>query len=247
MRFTGQTAVVTGAGSGIGRATARRLAEEGAMVVVTDIDVEGGQETVHHIEDAGGQATFHELDVRDGEAVRNVVDATADTHGLDVVVNNAGVAHEGTDVEDVTDEMRDFVVETNAKGVWNGCQAAIPNLKEQGTGAIVNTASVAALTGLPGQAAYSLSKGGILNFTRAVAAELGPHGVRANAVCPGLIETPLTAGAREEDGGGSEGRDIPLERAGQLEEVAACIAFLASEDAAYVTGHGFVVDGGLLA
>jgi len=224
------------------------LAEEGATVVVADLDVEGGEGTVALIEDVGGEGEFRELDVRDAEAVREAVDETAETHGLDVVVNNAGVAHESTDVEDVTDEMRDLVIETNALGVWNGCRAAIPHLKERGSGAIVNTSSVAGLTGLSGQAAYSLSKGGVLNFTRAVATEVGPYGIRANAVCPGLIETPLTADSIEErDDAPGEREDIPLRRAGQPEDVAACIAFLASDDAAYVSGHGFVVDGGLLA
>jgi NAD(P)-dependent dehydrogenase (short-subunit alcohol dehydrogenase family) len=245
MEFEDTTLFVTGGASGIGRATAERFAREGATVVVADVDLEGAVETVVELEDLGpGDAEHCELDVRDDAAVRAAIDETAATHGLDVVVNNAGVGHESAPVEDVPGDERDRVIDINVKGVWNGCHAAIPHLKEQGSGSIVNVASLAGLRGLPQQAAYSLSKGAVLNFTRAIAAELGPHGVRANAVCPGVIETPLTENslaATEPDAAPS---GIPLGRFGQPAEVAGCIAFLASDDAAYVTGHGLVIDGG---
>lgn len=244
---------MTGAGSGIGRATARQLAEEGATVAVTDVDADGGEETVATIEDDGNDAFFREVDVRNEDEVTDAVDDVAADHGLDVMVNNAGVAHPPDRVDDVATDMRDFVIETNALGAWNGTQAAVPHLEAGGGGAIVNIASVAGLRGLPSQAAYSLSKGGIVNFTRAVAIELGPAGIRANAVCPGLIRTPLTSGRFEDDGGGTDDpraedmSRIPLRRAGQPEDVAACIAFLASDEASYVTGHAFAVDGGITA
>jgi NAD(P)-dependent dehydrogenase (short-subunit alcohol dehydrogenase family) len=251
MRFEDQTVFVTGAGSGIGRETARRCAREGATVVVTDVDVEGGEETVDMVEsDEGpGEAVFHELDVTDAEAFVDVVDAAAETHGLDVMVNNAGIGQTNSAMEDLSLDERDRVFEINGKGVWNGCRAAIPHLKDQGSGSIVNVASLAGVIGQPWSAAYAFTKGGVNKFTRTIAGELGRYGVRANAVCPGFTDTPLVRG-------GLESRDDPeaareklesqyaLKRIGEPEEIAAAIAFLGSEDASFVTGHALVVDGG---
>lgn len=243
--FEDTTVFVTGGGSGIGRATAIRFAAAGGMVVVADVDAEGAAETVARIDELGaGAARWHELDVRDGQSVHDVVNATADAHGLDVMINNAGVGHDTTDIESVSASDRDHVFDVNIKGVWNGCHAAIPHLKAQGSGSVVNVASLAAFQGLPGQAAYSMSKGAVLNFTRAIAAELGPSGVRANAVCPGLIETPLTAKGIASMEPEADPSGIPLGRFGQPEEVADVIAFLASDAASYVSGHGLVIDGG---
>jgi NAD(P)-dependent dehydrogenase (short-subunit alcohol dehydrogenase family) len=249
MRLDDKTALVTGAASGIGEATALRFAEEGAHVVVTDIDTPGGESLVEDIEDAGGEATFYELDVTDADQFHEVVDDVADQHGLDVLVNNAGTGHPSSYIEDTDESMRDFVIDVNVKGVWNGCHAALPHMKEQGDGAIVNIGSLASHFGLPKQAAYSLTKGAVLNFTRAVAAEAGPKGVRVNAVCPGFTDTPLLQqflsmtddpeAAREQ-----MRESYPLKRLGEPEEIASCICFLASEDASWVTGHGLVVDGG---
>lgn len=248
MRFDRTTVLVTGGGSGIGRETAIRCAEEGATVVAADIDREAGEGTASAIEEAGGDAASHRLDVRDTEALTGAIDATAEDGGLDVLVNNAGIGHPRSDVEEIDDETRDRVLAINVEGVWNGCRAAIPHFKQQGSGAIVNTASLAGLIGMPGGAAYSLSKGAVVNFTRAIAAELGSHGVRANAVCPGIVETPLVTGDRDPDEW-PELRDrmageYPLGRLRQPEDIANAISFLASEEAAWITGHALVVDGG---
>lgn len=243
--FAGQTAFVTGGGSGIGRATAECFAAAGATVIVTDVDRPSAEETVARIEERGtGAAVAHELDVRDSEGVHDLVDATVEAHGLDVLINNAGVGHEAAAVEDVPDEDRDHVFAVNITGVWNGCHAAVPYFKSQGSGSIVNVSSLAGLRGLPRQAAYSMSKGAVLNFTRAIAAELGPAGVRANTVCPGVIKTPLTEDGLAAAEPSADPTGIPVGRFGQPEEVADCIAFLASDAASYVTGHGLVVDGG---
>ena len=248
MRFDGETVFITGGGSGIGRETAMRCAEEGADVVVADVDREAVEETTDAIGEAGGKASSYELDVRDADALAEAIDTTAEEGGIDVLVNNAGISHPRSDMEDVDIEVRDRVIDINTKGVWNGCRAAIPHLKDQGSGAIVNTASLAGLIGMPGGAAYSLSKGAVVNFTRAIAAELGSHGVRANAVCPGVVETPLVTDDRDPE----EWPDLrdrmaeayPLGRLGRPEDVANAVRFLASEEAAWITGHALVVDGG---
>lgn len=248
MRLEGRTAFITGAGSGLGRAAAERFAEEGATVVAADVDEGGVEETVGLVEDAGSVGETVELDVRDAEAFHAAVDATVDDHGLDIVLNNAGISHERADVEDIDEDVRDRVIDVNVKGVWNGTHAAVPHLKEQGSGAIVNTASLAGVIGSPGASAYSLSKGAVVNFTRAVAAEVGPHGVRANAVCPAITETPMVLGGRDPD----EWEEVkermlrryPLRRLGRPEDVANAMLFLASDESSWVTGHALVVDGG---
>ena len=191
MRFEDRTVFVTGAGTGIGRATAERCAAEGARVIVTDVDPEGGEETVDRIEAADGDAGFHELDVRDADAFADLVETTAEEDGLDALVNNAGIGHPPAVVEEVDAETFDRVLDVDLRGVWNGRHAALPATKEQGSGAIVNVGSLASVLGLPKQSVYSLTKGAVLNFTRAVAAGAGPHGVRANAVCPGFTDTGL--------------------------------------------------------
>lgn len=249
MRLENETAIVTGGGSGIGRAIATRCAEEGALTVVADVDTSAGTETVERIDAEGGTAEFRELDVRDRAAFDALVDDVAATHGLDVVVNNAGVGQPLTPVEETDPETFERIMAVNVEGVWNGCTAALPVLKAQASGAIVNVASLAGMIGSPRQAAYSLSKGGVLNFTRAVAAEVGGHGVRANAVCPGVVDTPLV---RSDFGAGGDWERVseriaehnPLGRLGRPTDVANCVVFLASDEAAFVTGHGLVVDGG---
>lgn len=250
MRLEDDTVIVTGGGSGIGAAIAEKCAEEGAMVVVADIDTDAGEGTVRDVESSGGRGTFRELDVRDGDAFEDLVDRVSATFGLDVVVNNAGVGQSPTSVEETDPDTFEAILDVNLRGVWNGCIGAIPVLKAQQSGAIVNIASLAGMIGSPGQAAYSLSKGGVLNLTRAIAAEVGSHGIRANAVCPGVVDTQLV---RDDFGGGdNDWEDVrsrmaehyPLGRLGQPADVANCVAFLASDEAAFVTGHGLVVDGG---
>jgi NAD(P)-dependent dehydrogenase (short-subunit alcohol dehydrogenase family) len=249
MDLDGRTVFVTGAAAGIGRAIAQRCSEAGARVIITDVDSDGGAETVARIESAGGEADFRELDVRDAEAFAVAIERTTSEHGPDVLVNNAGIGHQPASLEDTDLAVRDRVMEINALGMWNGCRAVLPGMKARGSGAIVNVSSLAGLIGLPTQAAYSLSKGAVVTLTKAIAAEAGPHGVRANAVCPGFVDTDLGRAffeSREDPRTARERMEAqyPLKRLGEPEEVADCVRFLASDAASYVTGHALTVDGG---
>jgi len=251
MRFEDKTVFITGGGSGLGRATAHRVASEGGTVVLADIDADSAAEVADELEDEhGATADSHELDVRNAEAFQAVVDAAAEAHGLDAIHNNAGISHERGPIEEIPLQERDRVIDVNAKGVWNGCLAAIPHFKEQDDGAIVNTASLAGVTGEPQLSAYSLTKGGVVNFTHSIAAELGPHGIRANAVCPAVTDTPMARSGRDPDDPEWEeiksrmAEQYPLRRLGRPEDIAAGVAFLASDDAAWMTGQTLVIDGG---
>jgi len=248
MRLAEKTAFITGGASGLGREAAHRFADEGATVVVADIDGDAVEETAAAIEEAGGEATAHELDVRDSAAFRAAIDATVEEYGLDILLNNAGISHPRTNIEKMADEERDRLIDVNIKGVWNGTVAALPHFKEHGSGAIVNTASLAGVIGAPKLSAYSLTKGAVVNFTRAVAAEVGPHGVRVNAVCPGITETAMPKRNMSEEEWAHTKREMseqyPLKRLGVPEDIANAMLFLASDEADWITGQALVVDGG---
>lgn len=266
MRLDGKTVLITGSGTGIGEATALRCAENGATVVSTDVDAEAAEATAASIREDGtdeqssssshstssrenGEATSYELDVTDDDRFHEVVDEVAAERGLDVLVNNAGIGHPPSSVEDTDASVRDYVVDVNINGTWNGCHAALPVMKEQGSGSIVNMASVGGMLGFPYQSVYALTKAAVINFTRAVAAEAGPAGVRANAICPGFVDTQLSeaffAGREDPEAAREETiEQYPLRRLGEPEEIADCVAFLASDAASFVTGHALTADGG---
>jgi NAD(P)-dependent dehydrogenase (short-subunit alcohol dehydrogenase family) len=240
-----RTVVITGGASGIGAATAERFAEEGATVTVTDVDTEGGERVVKDINTNGGDATFRELDVTDYDRVQTVFETVAEAHdGLDVVFNNAGIGENQT-FESTTPDHRDHLVDVNLHGVWNGCHAALPLMSASGGGAIVNTASMAAW--LPAKfTTYAMTKAAVLHFTKSIAQELGRRDIRVNAVCPGAVDTPMLAQWYSEDEQAGIRRRSAVGRLGRPEEIAGCVAFLASEDASFVTGRALKTDGGFL-
>lgn len=248
-RLAGDVAIVTGASSGNGRAIARRFAEEGASVTVADIRTEprlGGKPTHELIAENGGDAQFVETDVSSIEDLRNAVDETVAAFGsLDVMVNNAGVERQRPIVE-VTAEDYDWLMQINLKGVYFGCQAAIEAMQAQGNGgAIINLSSIGGIRGLANSSLYCTSKGGVTNLTRELAIEQGGHGIRVNALNPGVIETAMTM----KDGETADGllESTPLSRAGTPDEVADAALFLGSDEASFITGHNLVVDGGFTA
>lgn len=252
MRLNDEVAVITGAGSGIGRETARLFAREGAAVLVTDVDEDGGQETVELIVDAGGQALFARADVTSEQDVVAMFETAEREYGrVSIVFNNAGRMIRGP-VTEIDVEQFESAMRLNVTGVVLGCKHGVAALRRADGGAIVNTASAASLIGLPNASAYCASKGAVLQFTRAVAAEVSKEGIRVNAICPGLIDTAFyapdyAAGADPEQFRSTNGARAPIGRMGQPEEIAAGVLYLASSESSYCTGAALSVDGGITA
>jgi meso-butanediol dehydrogenase/(S,S)-butanediol dehydrogenase/diacetyl reductase len=242
-RLAGKVAVVTGAASGIGAATARRFAAEGARLVLSDLNDDAGTALARELD-----ALFVPADVADPAQVEALMQAAADRHGaLHVVHNNAGIGAFGK-APDLDVELWKRVIEVDLSSVFYGCRFAIPHLRRAGGGAIVNTASISGLAGDYGLLPYNAAKGGVVNLTRAVAIDHARENIRVNCICPGPIETPLLAPVLAVPVAVEQYRDaIPMGRVGRPEEVAAAVAFLASDDAAYITGIALVIDGGVMA
>jgi dihydroanticapsin dehydrogenase len=248
--LAGRSVVITGAGAGIGRAAARRFAAAGAQVTVVDRDADAAERAAREIVAEGGSARPAVADVSREAEVRDVLDAVvAETGGLDVLVSNAGVQVAG-DLADCTEDEWDRLMAVNAKGCFLGAKHAIPHLIARGGGAIVNNASLAGVKGGAGLVAYSASKGAVVAFSKALAAELAGHAIRVNAICPGWTDTEFNAPSVTAMGGPAAlerfvAGQVPLGRLAAPEEIAAAMLFLGSDESSYMTGQVLVVDGGI--
>ena len=251
MRLKDKTALITGAGSGIGRETALRFAQEGAAVVAVDIDTAGGHETVEMVEAAGGTGLFCRADVSKSEDCKNMIQAAEEEFGgLHVLFNNAGIMHSSDDNAETTEEdIWDLTMAINVKGVFLGCKYGIPAIRRAGGGSIINTASFVALLGAATpQIAYTSSKGAVLAMTRELAVVHARENIRVNALCPGPLHTELLMKfLNTEEKKQRRLVHIPMGRFGQAKEMADAALYLASDESSFVTGSTFSVDGGITA
>ena len=247
--FQDKCVLVTGGASGIGQATAEAFAREQAIVVIADIDVENGHKTIEMLQANGGEALFIKTDVTQRDEVRALLKRTIETYGrLDCAFNNAGIDNPPNLITKLSEKDWDRVIDVNLKGVWLCMKYEIPHMVKQGGGAIVNTSSVAGLVGTATLSIYSASKHGVLGLTKTAALEFASKKVRVNAICPGVIRTPLIVSALEKFPEMESTFNIahPLNRIGEVGEVASMVLWLCSEAASFVTGQCIAVDGGFM-
>jgi meso-butanediol dehydrogenase/(S,S)-butanediol dehydrogenase/diacetyl reductase len=244
--LSGKVAVVTGASSGIGKATAVRLGEEGCRLLIADINDDAGEQVAQAIRDGGAECVYQHCDVMELEQVELLMSKAMSEFGaLQILFNNAGSGTYGK-TPDLAPEEWHRLIRVCLDSVYYGCHFAIPHMRQSGGGAIINTASVSGLFGDYGLTAYTAAKGGVVNYTRSLALDHGKDGIRCNAVCPGAIETGLTTDVINTPGHRDNFNEvIPLGRVGLPEEIASAVAFLASDDASFITGANVVIDGGM--
>lgn len=251
-RFDNKTALITGGGSGIGKSICTRLAIEGAHVLVFDLDSESAKSTARAIQEAGGKASDYACDVADHSGAAKVVNEILTTTDIDVLVNNAGIAHVGN-LENTSEADFDRLLSVNVKGVYNMLSAVLPAMKTRRSGVILNVASVASSVGIADRFAYSTTKGAVLTMTYSVAKDYIDYGIRCNCVAPGRVHTPFVDNFLEKNYPDNReevfeqlSKSQPIGRMGAPDEIAALVAYLCSDEAAFVTGSNFPIDGGFV-
>jgi len=244
MRLSGKVSIITGAGQGIGRATALKFAKEGAKVAVCDINPTSVHETVELVESAGGEAAGFRVDVTDKQSITDMVDGVMKKWGrIDTLVNNAGIVQDAQ-FKKMSDDQFDRVIDVNLKGVYNCTKAVVDIMLAQNSGCILNASSIVGIYGNFGQTNYAATKFGVIGMVKTWARELGRKGIRANAICPGFVETPILASMPEKVVRMMEDR-VPMGRLAKPEEIANTYAWLASDEASYINGAVIEVSGGV--
>jgi 3-oxoacyl-[acyl-carrier protein] reductase len=244
MRLTGKVSIITGAAQGIGRATALKFAKEGAKVAVCDINLESIEQTVELVESAGGEAIGFRVDVTDKESIARMVEGVMAKWGrIDTLVNNAGIVQDAQ-FKKMSEDQFDRVIDVNLKGVYNCTKAVVDIMLQQNSGVILNASSIVGIYGNFGQTNYAATKFGVIGMVKTWARELGRKGIRANAICPGFVETPILATMPEKVVRMMEDR-VPMGRLAKPEEIANTYAWLASDEASYINGAVIEVSGGV--
>lgn len=250
--LTGKSAVVTGGAKGIGKAISIKLATQGAHVAILDTDEESLKKTVSEIHSKNCSASGHLCNITDSKSVQDIFSTIATTHGFDILINNAGIAHVGN-IESTTENDFDKIYSVNVKGTFICLQSAITEMKKRGGGNIINIASIAAVVGLADRFAYTASKGAVLSMTYSIAKDYLPFNIRCNSISPGRVHTPFVDGFIAKNYPGKEkemferlSKTQPLGRMGKPEEIANLALFLCSDEAAFITGSNYVIDGGLV-
>jgi len=251
-RFNKKTVLITGAGSGIGQTAAIRFASEGAHVVILDLDMAGAESTQSAIAEAGGTSSVYECNVASAQQVNDVVASILKENKIDILINNAGIAHIGN-LESTEESDLDRIYQVNVKGCYNMMKAVIGSMKENKSGVILNLASVASSVGIADRFAYSMSKGAVLTMTYSVAKDYIHDGIRCNCIAPGRVHTPFVDNFLEKNYPNEKeemfeklSKSQPIGRMGKVDEIAGLIIYLCSEEAAFITGSNFPVDGGFV-
>lgn len=254
MKLENKVALITGAASGMGRESALLFSQEGAKIAVVDVDSKGGEQTVEAIKEKGGNAIFVQADVSKADAAEKMIKTTIDAFGrIDILFNNAGIPMSMTPIEEVKEDLWDRIMDINVKGIFLGCKYAVPIMKKQGGGVIINTASISGVRARPGLSAYTASKGAAILLTKSLAIELAPDNIRVNCINPVATETPMFPKFIDDSGAKDDKYEaakkifidtIPMGRLATAEDVARTALFLASEDSSFITGVGIEVDGG---
>lgn len=252
IKFNDKYALITGAGSGIGQRTALKLAEQGAHVVIVDLNIEAANTTKALITELGGKASSYQCDIANNAQVKEVIGAILKEHAIDILINNAGIAHVGN-LENTTEDNLDRVYNVNVKGAYNMMSTIITSMKDRRSGIIVNIASIAASVGIEDRFAYSMSKGAILTMTYSVARDYIDHGIRCNCISPARVHTPFVDNFIEKNYPNNQeevftklSKSQPIGRMGTVDEMSSLISFLCSEDAAFITGSNIPIDGGFV-